>query len=419
MFECEGCDTLDCVVNCTLVFLFSCSVDLLAQWLVAHQIVRDAPICSVCDAEVECRSSGRFTKVRRRRKVTCEFALRPSRSDERECPVYDDHIPVWRCPECTTKHSFIGSAGFLEFTSRIGLRRTVIYLYMLARQYPVKNIQQELSLSSVSMCNLNSLTCELCSLFLTEKFWPAEARVRPYGGEYVIQADETPLRSVRYGIPRGTRARLNFKKKMNKVGHRSIIQTNTTFIGRCRRYPRNLQGRKLTRAITMWCSGFVETTCKVNQSTPTKFGVSRCVLSVWRPLHTRKKEYIQAQLREMVSPGSTIWSDSLRSYNSLSDTYIHESVNHSQTFKSPTGVCTNSIEGSWNNVKRIYRKIFTRLPRDWKLTYDRVHFACFLYNCSIRNCDPFVALLRAAKVVYPPYPTEMQLSDSSMVKVLE
>ncbi|XP_034237593.1 uncharacterized protein LOC117643053 [Thrips palmi] len=59
------------------------------------------------------------------------------------------------------------------------------------------------------------------------------------------------------------------------------------------------------------------------------------------------------EIQRHVKPGTTIWTDCWKAYNGLSRVgYKHETVNHSKNFKSPTGVCTNLIEGHWNKLKK-------------------------------------------------------------------
>ena len=74
----------------------------------------------------------------------------------------------------------------------------------------------------------------------------------------------------------------------------------------------------------------------------------------------RTKETLWALIEKYIAPGTIIWSDKWRSYQGLENVgYRHETVNHSKEFKSASGVCTNSIEGSWNAVKRSFPKMGT------------------------------------------------------------
>ncbi|CAB9519936.1 pore calcium channel protein 1 [Seminavis robusta] len=72
----------------------------------------------------------------------------------------------------------------------------------------------------------------------------------------------------------------------------------------------------------------------------------------------RKKPTLEALIKEFILPGSIIISDKFPSYEDLEGTedfwYQHEVVNHSENYKDPiTGACTNTIEGTWNGVKKL------------------------------------------------------------------
>ena len=52
-----------------------------------------------------------------------------------------------------------------------------------------------------------------------------------------------------------------------------------------------------------------------------------------------------------VKSGTMIWSDEWKAYHNLCDEgYDHGSVSHKFEFKSKDGVCTNTIEGSFNAI---------------------------------------------------------------------
>lgn len=64
-----------------------------------------------------------------------------------------------------------------------------------------------------------------------------------------------------------------------------------------------------------------------------------------------KKKTIQAEIRAGVAAGSTVYSDSLRSYSGLSQDYTHEVIDHAEEFVRGR-VHTNSIENFWSLFKR-------------------------------------------------------------------
>ena len=67
----------------------------------------------------------------------------------------------------------------------------------------------------------------------------------------------------------------------------------------------------------------------------------------------RKADTLLPIILEYVTEGATIYSDEWSSYAKLADIgYKHESVNHTEGFKSAEGVCTNTVEGVWGLLKQ-------------------------------------------------------------------
>ena len=66
-------------------------------------------------------------------------------------------------------------------------------------------------------------------------------------------------------------------------------------------------------------------------------------------------------IERWVEKGSIIRTDCWKAYSSLSSIgYIHQTVNHSETFVAENGVHTNRIESSWRPLKDYLRKIHIR-----------------------------------------------------------
>ena len=72
-----------------------------------------------------------------------------------------------------------------------------------------------------------------------------------------------------------------------------------------------------------------------------------------RAMHVdkRRREELQAAIRENVEAGSAIFSDELRSYEGLSDSYDHAVINHAVEYVDGN-VHTNTIENFWSLLKR-------------------------------------------------------------------
>jgi transposase-like protein len=65
----------------------------------------------------------------------------------------------------------------------------------------------------------------------------------------------------------------------------------------------------------------------------------------------RKKETLQAHVREHVATGAELYTDELASYTGLDKDYVHEFVNHAEEYVRGN-VHTNGIENFWSLLKR-------------------------------------------------------------------
>lgn len=106
---------------------------------------------------------------------------------------------------------------------------------------------------------------------------------------------------------------------------RAIVEIDESLFGRKRKHNR---GRKSTR---QWVFGMIER------------GTRKTCLKV---VNDRSSETLVPLIRSWVTPGSTIFSDDWRSYRDIEKYgYKHGVVVHSKELVSPSGVCTNTIEG--------------------------------------------------------------------------
>ena len=64
-----------------------------------------------------------------------------------------------------------------------------------------------------------------------------------------------------------------------------------------------------------------------------------------------KRRSLHGEITKHVEVGSTVYSDALRSYNQLGETYIHNVINHAERYVDGH-VHTNSIENFWSCLKR-------------------------------------------------------------------
>ena len=70
--------------------------------------------------------------------------------------------------------------------------------------------------------------------------------------------------------------------------------------------------------------------------------------------HDRTANTLISIIKEHILPGTTIYSDCWKAYNSLnSECFSHLTVNHSVNFVDPeTGTHTNTIESTWRALKK-------------------------------------------------------------------
>ena len=97
-----------------------------------------------------------------------------------------------------------------------------------------------------------------------------------------------------------------------------------------------------------------------------------------RILPNRTAKTLEEMILRHVLPGTTIITDCGRGYNTLeSHGYIHQTVNHSRTFKDEeTGACTNTVEGTNNAIKMsIHPRNRTSECEDslWEFIWRRRH----------------------------------------------
>ena len=68
----------------------------------------------------------------------------------------------------------------------------------------------------------------------------------------------------------------------------------------------------------------------------------------------RQRKHLRPHITEHVEPGATIYTDELRSYDDLSDSYVHGVINHAETYVNGR-IHTNGCENFWSLLKRSIR----------------------------------------------------------------
>jgi len=98
----------------------------------------------------------------------------------------------------------------------------------------------------------------------------------------------------------------------------------------------------------------------------TNGGHSKIVARVAR---SRRKADLQADVLSTVEPGSFVATDALKSYEGLSQTYIHEFIDHAETYVRGK-VHTNGLENFWSLLKRTLKGTY--------VSVDPVHLMRYL-----------------------------------------
>ena len=102
----------------------------------------------------------------------------------------------------------------------------------------------------------------------------------------------------------------------------------------------------------------------VNHSEAFKSLTGCCTNTVLQIIQQRDHVTLLPIIKQHVQRGSKIYLDQWGAYMSLNEErYLHETVNHSEAFKSPTGCCTSTVGGLWSLAKlKIKGVLNLRLP---------------------------------------------------------
>lgn len=94
---------------------------------------------------------------------------------------------------------------------------------------------------------------------------------------------------------------------------------------------------------------------------------------------TVRREVLQKEILDNIAWGSTLHTDEARSYKSLKDKYVHETVNHANEYVRGN-VHTNSLENFWSLLKRNLRGTYVAVE---PFHLDRyLAEQCFRFNTS-------------------------------------
>ena len=119
-------------------------------------------------------------------------------------------------------------------------------------------------------------------------------------------------------------------------------------------------------------------------------GVDRVTKKVFvRIVDDRTRDTLLPIIQENIEIGSTIYSDTFRPYFTLNQLgYQHQMVNHSREFVSEDGVCTNTIESLWGEIKADLK-----IRRGYNAQQISLVLDEFMYRREFREDDIFEKIL--------------------------
>ena len=98
-------------------------------------------------------------------------------------------------------------------------------------------------------------------------------------------------------------------------------------------------------------------------------------------------------MKEHVDPGASVFTDTLRSYDGLSDEYVHATVDHSAGEYVKGEVHTNGMENFWSLVKRCLKGMYVAVA-PWHL-FRYLDEETFRFNERLgKDADRFVQVMK-------------------------
>src|SRR5437899_528676 len=96
---------------------------------------------------------------------------------------------------------------------------------------------------------------------------------------------------------------------------------------------------------------------------------------------TRRKKHVQEEVRKNVEPGSSVYTDALKSYDGLEE-YVHEFIDHTEAYVRGN-IHTNGLENIWSLFKRALKGTYVSVEPFHLQAYADEQ--AFRYNN--RKCD--------------------------------
>jgi len=123
----------------------------------------------------------------------------------------------------------------------------------------------------------------------------------------------------------------------------------------------------------------------------------------------RRRGTLSTEVRQRVTAGSEVFTDALKSYNDLSDEYIHQVIDHAEEYVRGQ-VHTNGIENFWSLLKRAIKGTYVNVEPFHLFRY--LDEESFRYNT--RHTDDATRFTKVAKGVTGKRLTYAQLTGGAV-----
>jgi transposase-like protein len=234
-----------------------------------------------------------------------------------------DYMLAWRwpdgvvtCPTCgSNKVKFLGNQGRWQCSSHHAKRQFSAKVGTIMEDSPIGLDKWLVAMWLIVNCKNGISSCEIArALGVTQKTaWFMDHRIR-----LTMQDDYAP-------------------KKLGGDG--GEVEVDETFIGG---KARNMHVSKRERRITG--SGGKDKTAVMGL-------LERGGKVRTKVIPSRKKQVLQAEVKQHVEAGSALYTDALPSYSGLAQDYAHQVVDHAVEYVNGR-IHTNGLENFWSLLKR-------------------------------------------------------------------
>jgi transposase-like protein len=164
------------------------------------------------------------------------------------------------------------------------------------------------------------------------------------------------------------------------------VEVDETFIGGKARNMHKDRKARVMKGSTGWAGkvavmGLLDRHGKDGQST-VKTGI----------IKTTKKKLLQAAIRAGVEQNTAIFTDALASYDGLGTDYVHEVIDHAETY-ARGNVHTNGLENFWSLLKRAIRGTYVSVEPFHLFRYLDEQAFRFNHRSEMNDSDRFSTVI--------------------------